>query len=204
MREGFGKLGTSQSGGRMRLAWTRHMLAILILGSLGAPATQAADSPKDRQGTDPKSVSSAANASARPVPIEDLFYSRRVSSPAWSPDGKRIVFTTNLTGRANLWMVNSDGGWPLQLTVSDDRQSGSVWSPDGKWIVYQQDFGGGEYYDLFAVPSGGGSPVNLTNSAEVSETGPLFSPDGKMLALNYKLKSSPANDVAVFDWSSRA
>src|SRR6516165_952615 len=132
MREGFGKLGTSQSGGRMRLAWTRHMLAILILGSLGAPATQAADSPKDRQGTDPKSVSSAANAAAKPVPIEDLFYSRRVSSPAWSPDGKRIVFTTNLTGRNNLWVVNSDGGWPVQLTVSDDRQDGSVWMPDAR------------------------------------------------------------------------
>lgn len=115
----------------------------------------AADSPNDRQPTDPKSLGSPSSSSARAVPIEDFFYSRRVSSPAWSPDGKRIVFTTNLTGRANLWVVNSEGGWPLQLTVSDDRQSGSVLSPDGKWIVYQQDFGGGEYYDLFAVPSSG-------------------------------------------------
>jgi Tol biopolymer transport system component len=164
----------------------------------------AADSPSDRQPTDAKSLSSPASPSARPVPIEDLFYSRRVSSPSWSPDGTRIVFTTNLTGRANLWVVNSEGGWPLQLTVSDDRQSGSVWSPDGKWIVYQQDFGGGEYYDLFAVPSSGGSPVNLTNSPEVSETSPLFSPDGKTLALDYKLKSSPANDIAVLEWNSRA
>jgi Tol biopolymer transport system component len=103
-----------------------------------------------------------------------------------------------------LWVVNSEGGWPLQLTVSDDRQSGSVWSPEGKWIIYQQDFGGGEYYDLFAVPSSGGSPVNLTNSPDASETSPLFSPNGKMLALNYKLKSSPANDIVVLDWSSRA
>ena len=164
----------------------------------------AADSPNDRQPTDPKSLGSPSSSSARAVPIEDFFYSRRVSSPAWSPDGKQIVFTTNLTGRANLWVVNSEGGWPLQLTVSDDRQSGSVFSPDGKWIVYQQDFGGGEYYDLFAVPSGGGSPINLTNSPDISETSPLFSPDGKMLALNYKLKSSPANDIAVLDWSSRA
>ncbi len=169
-----------------------------------APGLSAADSPNDRQATDPKSLSSPPSSSARAVPIEDLFYSRRVSSPAWSPDGKRIVFTTNLTGRANLWMVNSEGGWPLQLTVSDDRQSGAVWSPDGKWIVYHQDFGGGEYYDLFAVPSGGGTPINLTNTLDVSETSPQFSPDGKMLALSYKLKTSPASDVAVLDWSSRA
>ena len=164
----------------------------------------AADSPKDRQPTDPKSLSSQSSQSARAVPIEGLFYSRRVSSPSWAPDGKRIAFTTNLTGRANLWMVSSEGGWPLQLTISDDRQSGAVWSPDGKWIVYQQDFGGGEYYDLFAVPSSGGSAVNLTNSPEVSETSPLFSPDGKALALDYKLKASPANDIAVFDWTTRA
>jgi Tol biopolymer transport system component len=164
----------------------------------------AADSPKDRQPTDPKSLSSPSSQSARAVPIEDLFYSRRVSSPSWAPDEKRIAFTTNLTGRANLWMVSSEGGWPLQLTISDDRQSGAVWSPDGKWIVYQQDFGGGEYYDLFAVPSSGGSAVNLTNSPDVSETSPLFSPDGKTLALDYKLKASPANDIAIFDWTTRA
>jgi dipeptidyl aminopeptidase/acylaminoacyl peptidase len=138
------------------------------------------------------------------VPIEDLFYSRRVSSPAWSPDGKRIAFTTNLTGRNNLWVVNADGGWPLQLTVSDDRQSGSVWSQEGKWIVYQQDFGGSEYYDLFAVPSDGGAPVNLTQSPEVSEASPRFSPDGRAIVLSYKTKASPTTDVAVMDWKSHA
>ena len=51
----------------------------------------------------------------------------------------------------NLWKVSANGGWPLQLTVSDDRQFGAVWSPDGKGIVYEQDFGGSEYYDLFAI-----------------------------------------------------
>ena len=55
----------------------------------------AADSPNDRQPTDPKSLGSPSSSSARAVPIEDFFYSRRVSSPAWSPDGKRMVFTTN-------------------------------------------------------------------------------------------------------------
>ena len=33
---------------------------------------------------------------------------------------------------------------------------------------------GSEYYDLFAVPSGGGAPVNLTNTPDISETGPHF------------------------------
>jgi Tol biopolymer transport system component len=160
----------------------------------------AADSPADRQPTDPKSITSQSNPTATPVPIDHLFYSRRVSSPAWSPAGKRIVFTTDMTGRNNLWLVNSDGGWPIQLTVSDDRQSGETFSPDGKWIVYDQDFGGREYYDIFAVPSNGGTPVNLTNTPEISENGPLFSPDGKQLACNYKPKTAASTDIAIIDW----
>ena len=132
-------------------------------------APQTANSPNDRQPTDPKSINSDSSPSARPIAIDDLFYSRRVTSPAWSPDGKEIAFSTNFTGRMNLWKVSSDSGWPLQLTVSDDRQFGAVWSPDGKWIVYEQDFGGSEYYDLFAVPSAGGAPINLTNTPEISE-----------------------------------
>ena len=77
-----------------------------------------------------------------------------------------------------------------------------MWSPDGKWILYQQDFGGHEYYDIFAVPSGGGAPVNLTNTPEISETDPLFSPDGKTLALNYKPKTASSTDIAIMDWNS--
>ncbi len=188
--------------GRMIRFLSRFGL-IAVLACAGQMPARAADSPADRKPTDARAISSPTSTVARPVPIEDLFYSRRVSSPAWSPDGRRIAFTTNLTGRANLWVVNADGGWPLQLAVSDDRQNGAVWSPDGKWIVYQQDFGGSEYYDLFAVPSEGGAPVNLTNSPDISETSALFSPDGKTIALDYKPKTSPTSDIALMDWNAR-
>ncbi len=175
---------------------------LFVLLALTA-AVLAADSPKDRQATDPKSISSPANLSAHPVSIEDLFYSRRVSSPAWSPDGKEIVFSTNFTGRMNLWKVSASGGWPLQLTVSDDRQFGAVWSPDGKEVVYDQDFGGSEYYDLFAIRSAGSLPVNLTSTPDISENGPLFSPDGQTIAFSYKPKTSPTVDIALLEWKSR-
>jgi len=41
-----------------------------------------------------------------------------------------------MSGRNNLWLVPSDGGWPMQLTVSEERQTQPTWSPDGKWIAY--------------------------------------------------------------------
>ncbi len=159
--------------------------------------------PHDRHVTDPKTVVSQANPGAEPVPIDDLFYTRSTAAPAWSPDGKQIVFTTNFTGRMNLWKVASDGGWPIQLSQSDDRQYGAAWSRDGKWIVYASDRGGHEYYDLFAIPSDGGAAVNLTNTPDISETGARFSPDGKQLFLSHKPKTSPITDVAVMDWTSR-
>ena len=87
----------------------------------------------------------------------------------------------------------------MQLAVADDRQISPVWSPDGKWIVWQQDRGGNEAYDLYAIPASGGAPVNLTNTPNVSETSALFSPDSKWLALDYKPTATPQTDVAVLD-----
>ena len=161
------------------------------------------DGPADRQPTDPKSITSPVSAGAKPVPIEDLFYSRRITDQGWSPDGKEIVITTNFTGRFNLWKVSSSGGWPVQLLQSEDRQFNPFWSRDGKWIVYQQDVGGHEVYDLYAVPANGGHPVNLTNTPHVSEDNPLFSRDGSMLAYTVKPEDSSIINIAVMDWATR-
>jgi len=163
-----------------------------------------ARSPEERTITDPASVVSPGSASAGPVPIEDLYFSRGLNSAAWSPDGSQIVFGTNLTGRYNLWKVGANGGWPVQLAVSDDVQESPAWSPDGKWIVWQQDRGGNEYYDLYAVPAGGGAVSALTSTPDISESSPLFSPDGKSLAISLKSKTSPASDVALFDLATKS
>lgn len=106
-------------------------------------------------------------------------------------------------GRLNLWKVSASGGWPVQLTQSDDRQFDATWSPNGKWIVFQQDFGGGELFDLFAVPSDGGDPINLTRTADISVTNGRWSPDGTMLALSYQPKTASSVDIALLDWSTR-
>jgi dipeptidyl aminopeptidase/acylaminoacyl peptidase len=163
----------------------------------------ASTGPDDRPLTDPKSVVSASNPAARPAPVDDLYYTRIVFGAAWSPDGQQIVFTTDISSRPNLWKVRASGGWPIQLVQSDDRQYGAVWSPNGKWIVYQQDRAGNELWDLYAIPSDGGEPVNLTNTPDIREQDPHWSHDGSTIAFAYKPKDATQYDIALLDWSTR-
>ncbi len=177
-------------------------LVVVIFGSRSISST-ASTGPDDRPLTDPKSVVSSSNSAARPAPIDDLYYTKSVFGAAWSPDGKQIVFTSDIAGRFNLWKVNASGGWPIQLTQSDERQYSATWSPDGKWIVYQQDHAGDELWDLYAVPSDGGQIVNLTNTPAIREESPRWSHDGKTIALGYKPKDGAQYDIALLDWSTR-
>jgi dipeptidyl aminopeptidase/acylaminoacyl peptidase len=176
------------------------LLAYLLSVSLVAAAVR---SPDERPITDPKSIVSQPNSNAGPLPVEDLFYTRTVVGATWSPDGNDVVFTTNLTGRINLWRVPATGGWPLQLSPSDDRQMSPDWSPTGDTIVFQQDRAGAEYFDIFAVPPQGGPPINLTRTPDYSESGPIWSADGKRLLISRKRKGEPSSNVAVLDWQSR-
>ena len=186
-------------------------LALLILpqpsiavSQVVARAEGIAASPKARVLTDPSSVRSLPNPDARPVPIDNLYYTRSVFGASWSPDGHEIVFTSDIAGRLNLWKVSASGGWPVQLTQSEDVQSGASWSPDGKWIVYQQDAGGNELYDLYAVGSGGGTIVNLTSTPKVREQGARWSPDGKTIAFTIKPESATVYNIALLDWQTHA
>jgi len=182
----------------------RQSLALLAV-ICGSPSAAWADckGPDDRPLTDPKSVTSASNAAARPAPIDDLYFTKSVFGAAWSPDGKQIVFTSDIAGRSNLWKVNSSGGWPIQLTQSDERQYSAAWSPDGKWVVYQQDHAGDELWDLYAVPSDGGEIISLTKTPDIREENPRWSHDGRTIALGYKTKDGSQYDIAMLDWSTR-
>ena len=184
---------------------TSILFAIVIVMSTFVAETLAQTLPEPQAVTDPKKISSKPNAQVEPrsLTIEKLYMTRQVGRPTWSPDGKTIAFVSNMSGRNNIWLVPSDGGWPTQLTVSDQRQSGVAWSPDGKWIAYQSDYDGDEQWDIFLVSPKTGKVVNLTQTREIAEQGPVWSPDGRYLAYEVKAKTSAAYEIDVYDMVMR-
>src|SRR5271167_3429693 len=157
--------------------------------------------------TDPKQITSKPSAQVeqnqQSLSIEKLYMTRQVGRASWSPDGKTIVFVGNMSGRNNLWIVPAEGGWPTQLTVSDQRQTAPAWSPDAKWIAYMSDYDGDEQWDIFIVSPKTGQVVNLTNTREISEEYPRWSPDGRYLAYTVKAKTSSVYEIDVYDMIMR-
>src|SRR5258708_1849076 len=152
--------------------------------------------------TDPKQITSKPNANVeqnqQSLSIERLYMTRSVGASAWSPDGKSVAFVSNISGRNNIWLVPADGGWPTQLTVSDQRETQPTWSPDGKWIAYISDYDGDEQWDIFFVSPKTGQGINIRNTLEISEESPTWSPDARYLAYTVKPKTSSVSEIDVF------
>src|ERR1041385_8490859 len=105
----------------------RKFLSVIIsLGTFYAfaqtsqkPANQPAVPPAI---TDPQQITSKSKLDVQPLSIEKLYLTHSVGDSTWSPDGKQVAFISNISGRRNLWLVPAEGGWPEQLTLSDQRQ----------------------------------------------------------------------------------
>ena len=99
-------------------------------------------------------------------------------SPAFSPDGKRIVFVGYRTGKAEIYTMNANGSNEQQLTTNSDNYSPS-WSPDGARIVFSSLRAGTN--DIF-VMNADGSNVTALTSDPGAEGSAVWSPDGKQIA----------------------
>ena len=178
-----------------RVIW----LFILALISASPAISQTSAPSASAVITDPAQITSKEKFDVQPLSIDKLFMSHSIGQSTWSPDGKQIAFISNISGRNNIWLVSAQSGWPMQLTVSNQRQANITWSPKGRWIAYASDDNGNEQYDLFLVSTSNGQVVNLTNTPEISEEGAIWSPDGERLAYSVKPKEASNYEIDVME-----
>ena len=112
-----------------------------------------------------------------PAPV--IASTRTDHVPRFSPDGKRIVFVSNRSGYAEIWVSNSDGSNVTPLTTLASTRSGSPsWSPDGQKIVFDSLASGNN--DIWTVNTDGGSPKRLTIEPS-NDARPSWSRDGRWI-----------------------
>jgi dipeptidyl aminopeptidase/acylaminoacyl peptidase len=112
-------------------------------------------------------IESPTNPNYHSLDIDTLYHTRSILSLRWSSDGQHLYFDTNITGRYNIWQVPTDGGWPIQLTVSDERNFLEDPSPDGKHLLYAQDVQGDEKPNLYLLSLENFTVKNLTRTEKV-------------------------------------
>jgi imidazolonepropionase-like amidohydrolase/Tol biopolymer transport system component len=105
--------------------------------------------------------------------------------PRFSPDGRRIAFTSDRSGGDNLWTIARDGSDPKQVTKETFRLVNSpAWSPDGQWLAGRKHFtkfrslGAGEIW-LWHASGGDGFQLTAKPNDQKDVGEPAFSPDGR-------------------------
>jgi serine/threonine-protein kinase len=130
------------------------------------------------------------------------------SEAIWTPDGRRVTYSSEAGGTGNLYWTLADGsGQPERLTESNEEQGANDWSPDGKVLIFGQR-GSQTRWDLWALhldedaqpaSAEGKSPTARGRlepylQSPFNEGNARFSPDGRWLAY----QSNETGRVEVF------
>ncbi len=105
--------------------------------------------------------------------------------PAWSPDGKSFVFSSNRSGHWEIYVMNAEGAHVRRLTHDGRTAARADWSPDGNKIAFmstrdakdENDRNGAEIY----VMDADGSNVRRLTDNQHRDARPHWSPDGKQI-----------------------
>jgi serine/threonine protein kinase/Tol biopolymer transport system component len=102
-----------------------------------------------------------------------------VNSPQYSPDGRIVLYCSHRTGFQEIWICDSDGSNPKQLTFLEDPMTvAGNWSPDGQRIAFASMKEGS--FDVYVIDATGGFPRRLTTETSV-EGFPSWSNDGRWI-----------------------
>jgi dipeptidyl aminopeptidase/acylaminoacyl peptidase len=84
------------------------------------------------------------------------------TTPALSPDGKSLAFTSNRDGVSQIYWVNTDGSGLRKLSQGNHSDFSPFWSPDGNWIAFASTRNGAT--DIYMMDRNGGNVTRLTTT----------------------------------------
>jgi tricorn protease len=103
--------------------------------------------------------------------------------PLYSPDGKRLAFTSTRGGSANIFVLDLASGAVTRLTYGEASEELDGWSADGRWIYFASAATDvARLPDIFRVSADGGTPMTVSNERYLSEYQASPSPDGSSIA----------------------
>jgi imidazolonepropionase-like amidohydrolase/Tol biopolymer transport system component len=117
--------------------------------------------------------------------------------PRFSPDGKKISFTSDRAGGDNIWIMDRDGSNPKQVTKETFRLlNNAVWTPDGQYLIARKHFtsarsaGAGEMW-MYHVAGGEGLQMTKRKNDQQDAGEPNVSPDGRYLYWSEDMSPGP-------------
>ena len=141
-------------------------IAVGLVLTAGVAAAQswpiAEDIPK------PKPVA-VGLAGAGEADITRFLLAQGPRAPQLSPDGSKLLYVSSVTGKPQLWVVDTAGGHPRQLTFGLGVDGGE-WTPDGTRIVYGADRGGDERYGFYSITPDGRREAELVAPGQAFTT----------------------------------
>ena len=100
--------------------------------------------------------------------------------PAYSPDGERLVFSSDREGNREIYVMRADGTGVQRLTSHPAWDGHPYWSPDGTRILFESNRGPGDTFEVMVMFADGGRVTNVTRNA-VDDKHPSWSPDGRRI-----------------------
>ncbi|HEX8618375.1 MAG TPA: S9 family peptidase, partial [Thermoanaerobaculia bacterium] len=125
-------------------------------------------------------------------------------APSFSPDGKRILFITTISGSPQVWTVAATGGWPDQITAFDDPVANVRWSPNGDWLAVQVAPGGGLNEQIYVMRPDGSDLRMLTEGGTTNNQLGVWTPDSKSLVIASNRRTPNAMDIWLLDAATTA
>jgi len=111
------------------------------------------------------------------------------NDPQWSPDGTKIAFVSNRSGKeyegdrnSDVWVIAAGGGALTKISDHQESDSSPRWSPDGRTIAFTGEVQERDHPKVWLAPATGGAPSTLAvNGLDLIPTGLEWADDGKSL-----------------------